>query len=268
MRVAFIGAGPGDPELITRKGARLLGEADVVVYAGSLVNPALLGLARPGTPAYDSAGMTLEEVLAVYEERRAEPGLIARLHTGDPAMYGAIQEQLDYCEASGIETEVVPGVSSVFAAAAALRRELTLPGLSQTLILTRAAGRTPVPEAERLSTLASHGATMAVFLSAGLLEGLVAELLPSYGPDAPVRVVHRASWPDERVISGTLADIAGKAAGLGGQAMILVGRVLDPGDEYERSRLYDPGFSHGRRSASRGSGSRGEAMPAKARGGP
>jgi len=249
MRVAFIGAGPGDPELLTLKGARLLSEADVVVYAGSLVNPAVLERARPGVPVYDSAGMTLAEVLAVYEEHRASPGLIARLHTGDPSMYGAIQEQLDYCAAAGIATEVVPGVSSVFAAAAALGRELTLPGVSQTLILTRAAGRTPVPEAERLAALAEHGATMAVFLSAGLVAELAAELLPAYGPDAPVRIVHRASWPDQRIIEGTLADIASKAEGLGGQAMILVGRALDPGSAYERSRLYDPGFSHGRRAA-------------------
>lgn len=251
MRVAFIGAGPGDPELITVKGARLVAEADVVIYAGSLVNPALLSGARPGIPVFDSAGMTLEEVLAVYEEHKDEAGLIARLHTGDPSMYGAIQEQLDFCAGLGIETEVVPGVSSVFAAAAALRRELTLPGVSQTLILTRAPGRTPVPEAESLSSLATHGATMAVFLSAGLVDEVVRSLEPSYGPDVPVRVVHRASWPDERVIAGRLSDIAARVAEakLRGQAMILVGPVLDPGS-YERSKLYDPGFSHGCRTGS------------------
>lgn len=251
MRVAFIGAGPGDPELITVKGARLVAGADVVVYAGSLVNPAVLSGVRPGVPVFDSAGMTLDEVLAVYDERRDEPGLIARLHTGDPSMYGAIQEQLDWCEARGIPTEVVPGVSSVFAAAAALRRELTLPGVSQTLILTRAAGRTPVPEAESLASLAAHGATMAVFLSVGLMDEVVRSLEPAYGPDAPVRVVHRASWPDERVVAGRLSDIAAKVAeaGLRGQAMILVGSVLDPGAGYDTSKLYDAGFSHGRREA-------------------
>lgn len=246
MRVAFVGAGPGDPELLTLKGKRLLEEADLVIYAGSLVNPALLNYARPGIPTYDSASMTLEEVLEVYDSRAAEEGLILRLHTGDPAVYGAIQEQLDHCAARGIPTEVVPGVSSVFAAAAALQRELTLPGLSQTVILTRAAGRTPVPEAERLASLASHGTTMAIFLSATLLEEVVAEVLPSYGAACPVRVVHRASWPDQRIIEGTLGDIGEKAAGLGGQAMILLGPVLAPSG-YDRSKLYDPDFTHGRR---------------------
>lgn len=252
MKVAIVGAGPGDPELITLKGKRYLEAADLVVYAGSLVNPALLGFARSGVPALDSAGMTLEEVLAVYADNADKEGLIVRLHTGDPSMYGAIQEQLDFCADRGIETEVVPGVSSVFAAAAAVQRELTLPGISQTLILTRAAGRTPVPEAERLPALASHGATLAIFLSATLLESVAEELRPAYGADCPVRVVHRASWPDQRIIRGTLDDIAEKADGLGGQAMILVGRTLDPDADYGRSKLYDPAFSHGRRQGTRG----------------
>lgn len=248
MRVCFVGAGPGDPELITVKGRGLLERADIVVWAGSLVNPALLERCRPDALVYDSAGMTFEEVAAVYEEHREREGLIVRLHTGDPSMYGAIQEQIDFCAARGIPTEVVPGVSSVFAAAAALKRELTLPGVSQTLILTRAAGRTPVPDGEGLAALGAHGATMAVFLSATLVGDLVRDLTPSYGADCPVRIVHRASWPDQRIIEGTLADIAGKTAGLGGQAMILVGPVLAAeGSGYARSKLYDPAFSHGRR---------------------
>lgn len=248
MKLAIVGAGPGDPELITVKGMRYLERADAVVYAGSLVNPELLSHTRPGIPIFDSAAMTLEEVLEVYREREDTEGLIVRLHTGDPSMYGAIQEQIDFCSARGMDIEVVPGVSSAFAAAAAIKRELTLPGISQTLIMTRAAGRTPVPETEELSRLAAHGATMAVFLSAGLLDEVAAGLLPSYGEGCPVRVVHRASWPDQRIIEGTLSDIARKATGLGGQAMILVGRTLDPGAAgYERSKLYDPGFAHGRR---------------------
>ena len=252
MRVAIIGAGPGDPELLTVKGARLLEEADIVVYAGSLVNPDLLRRARPGVPIFDSSGMTLEEVLSIYESNRDREGLIARLHTGDPSLYGAIQEQIDFCRDREIPIEVVPGVSSVFAAAAALKRELTLPGVSQTVILTRQEGRTPVPEAERLPKLAVHGATLAIFLSAGRVDEVVDALLPSYGAATPVRVVHKASWPDERVVSGTLADIADRVreAGFGGQSMILVGAALAPGAAgYERSKLYDPKFSHGRRDA-------------------
>ncbi len=271
MRLAIVGAGPGDPELITLKGRRLLGEADLVIYAGSLVNPALLEFRRPDAKVYDSAAMTLEEVLAIYDENAGREGLIVRLHTGDPSLYGAIQEQIDHCLARGMEVEVVPGVSSVFAAAAALKRELTLPGLGQTLILTRAAGRSSVPERESLSRLASHGATMAIFLSAGLLPELLRDLIPHYGPDCPLRMVHRASWPDERIVRTSLGEMEARLAlpggspwaenstedsggtgsisgGPTGQVMILVGPVLGaaPAD-YEKSKLYDPGFSHGRR---------------------
>lgn len=253
MRVAIVGAGPGDPELITLRGKRLIATADLIVYAGSLVNPAVLQWKKPDTTAYDSASMTLEEVCKLYDEHRDRAGLIVRLHTGDPSMYGAIQEQIDYCDQHDIEVEVVPGVSSVFAAAAALKRELTLPGISQTVILTRAAGRTPVPDEERLDRLAAHGATLAIFLSATLIESVARDLTPHYGPDAPVRIVQRASWSDERILEATLGDVAKKVheAGIRGQAMIFVGRVLDPGaDGYQRSCLYDPGFAHGRRGAS------------------
>ncbi len=245
MKVAIVGAGPGDPELITVKGRRLLEAADIIIYAGSLVNPELLAFVRLGIPIRDSSGMTLEEIVAIYAENADKDGLIVRLHTGDPSLYGAIQEQIDFCAGHDIPVEVVPGVSSVFAAAAALKRELTLPGLSQTLILTRAVGRTPVPEAEGLVKLGAHGATMAIYLSATLIAELVRELMSSYGADCPVRLVHHASWPDQKIIEGTLADIETKAAGLGGQAMILVGHVLDPSvSGYGRSRLYDPEFSH------------------------
>jgi precorrin-4/cobalt-precorrin-4 C11-methyltransferase len=252
MKVWIVGAGPGDPELITLKGRRLLEEADLVVYAGSLVNPALLEFARPGVAVFDSASMTLEEVLSLYDERKALAGSIVRLHTGDPSIYGAIQEQIDHCEAAGIPVEVVPGVSSVFAAAASLKRELTLPGVSQSLIITRAAGRTPVPEAESLASFAAHGSTMALFLSGGRLAEAARELLSAYPHDTPALIVRRASWPDETKTACRLDELAGGggivAEGQEGQVMVLLGPALGP-ESYERSRLYDPSFAHGRRGA-------------------
>jgi precorrin-4/cobalt-precorrin-4 C11-methyltransferase len=253
MKVWIVGAGPGDPELITLKGRRLIAEADLIVYAGSLVNPELLEFARPGIPIFDSASMTLEEVLAIYDEKAALEGSIVRLHTGDPSIYGAIQEQIDHCEAAGIPVEVVPGVSSVFAAAASLKREFTLPGVSQSLIITRAAGRTPVPDSESLSSFASHRASMALFLSGSLLSEAAAELLSSYPPDTPVRMVRRASWPDEESFACALSELAAGSAvfssGKEGQVMVLIGPALAATD-YDRSKLYDPGFSHGRRKGS------------------
>ncbi len=253
MKVWIVGAGPGDPELITVKGHRLIQEADVVVFAGSLVNPALLSAVQPGTPLHDSSLMTLEEICALYTRYERVDGSIVRLHSGDPSVYGAIQEQIDFCRSRCIPVEVVPGVSSVFAASAAIARELTLPGISQAVVLTRIAGRTPVPEKQRLAAFGATGATLAVFLSTQLIEQVVSELIPSCGGDMPVKVVFRASWPDQRIVEGTLADIASKifSAGFEGQAMILVGRVLDaPASSSMRSRLYDPSFSHGRREAS------------------
>jgi precorrin-4/cobalt-precorrin-4 C11-methyltransferase len=250
MKVWIVGAGPGDPELITLKGRRLLAEADLVVYAGSLVNPELLKLARPGVPAFDSASMTLEEVLSLYDERAALEGSIVRLHTGDPSIYGAIQEQIDHCESAGIPVEVVPGVSSVFAAAASLKREFTLPGVSQSLVITRMAGRTPVPDSESLASFAAHRSSMALFLSGGLLPEAARELLSSYPPDTPVRMVRRASWPDEEKLACTLAELAsgevGFPKGVEGQVMVLLGPAL-AASAYDRSKLYDPGFTHGRR---------------------
>jgi precorrin-4/cobalt-precorrin-4 C11-methyltransferase len=253
VKIYFIGAGPGDPELITVRGRRLLASADVVVYAGSLVDPAQLEWARPDAAVYDSSSMALNEMVALYEELRDRPGHIARLHTGDPSLFGATQEQIDACLELGMEVEVVPGVSSAFAAAAAIRRELTIPGLSQAVIFARAPGRTPVPQGQSPKDLAAHGATMALYLSAAQLDQLIEDLLPSYGEDCPVRLVHRASWPDQSMLAsrlGSLRDeLARSGVSFGGQLMVLVGPALEPG-RYEHSKLYDAGFTHGYREGS------------------
>ncbi len=243
--VHIVGAGPGDPELLTVKGQCYLAAADVVIYAGSLVNPALLGVCKPTAEIHDSAQLTLDEVLAIMAQAEAAGKMTVRLHTGDPAVYGAIQEQMDALRARGIAYDVVPGVSSCFAAAASLRQELTLPGVTQTVIITRGAGRTAVPERERLRALAAHGATMCIFLSISFLADVVAELQAGgYAADTPIAVVQRASWPDEKTVRGTLADICPQvqAAGIDRQAMIIVSPCL--GAEYELSRLYAPEFSH------------------------
>ncbi|MDY6268497.1 MAG: precorrin-4 C(11)-methyltransferase [Selenomonadaceae bacterium] len=250
--IHIVGAGPGDPELITMKGARLLKEADVVIYAGSLVNPKLLDLCKAGAEIHDSASMTLDEVLAVIAAAEKRGQTTVRLHTGDPSVYGAIQEQMDAFKKRGYDYDVTPGVSSCFATAAALRQEYTLPGISQTLIITRGAGRTPVPEAERLRSLAAHGATMCIYLSVSMMEDVAKELIAGgYDATTPVAIVQRASWPDEKVVRGTLADIAEKvkAEGIDRQAMIVVSRCLDA--DYDLSRLYAPEFSHGFRQASK-----------------
>lgn len=245
--VIFVGAGPGDPELITVKGSRALEKADRVIYAGSLVNPELLALCRTGTPFHDSAHLTLEEVITLMYEGTSNGETIVRLHTGDPSMYGAVKEQFDQLDKKFIPYSVIPGVSSVFAAAAAIKREFTLPEISQTLILTRMAGRTPVPEREALATLAKHQASMAIFLSVQNMGSVVEALLEGGYPDStPIAVIAKASWPDEEVLLGTLETIVGKvkAAGIRKQAQILVGDFLDPANGYARSRLYDPTFTH------------------------
>lgn len=245
MLVSFVGAGPGDPELITVKGRRLLGEADVVIYAGSLVNPELLSWTRTGAAIHNSAGMTLAEVIAVTCEAVAEGKKVVRLHTGDPSIYGAIKEQMDALSQHGIAYEVVPGVSSFLAAAAALQCEYTLPEVSQTVIVTRQEGRTPVPEREKLAALASHGSTMCIFLSVHMLDTVVAELLRGgYAEDTPIAVVQKASWPDEKILRGTLKTIVAMLgdAGIDRTAMIVVGRCLD--SAYALSRLYAPEFGH------------------------
>ena len=248
--VHIVGAGSGDPELITVKGKRLLEEADVVIYAGSLVNPALLKFCRNDAKIFDSAGMTLDEVVAVVENAEKENLTVIRLHTGDPALYGAIKEQMDAFAARNIAFDVTPGVSSFLAAAAALRAEYTLPGVSQTVIITRREGRTPMPPKESLSALASHGATMCIFLSVSMTDEVMSELKAGgYDGTTPVAVVQRASWPEEKILRGTIDDIAEKvnAAKIDRTAMIVVGRCL--GDDYELSRLYAADFSHGFRTA-------------------
>ncbi len=244
-QVHIVGAGPGDPELITRKGYRLVQEADVVIYAGSLVNPAILEACKEGCEIHNSASMSLDDVLAVIKARVAEGKTVVRLHTGDPAIYGAIQEQMDALKEMGITYDVTPGVSSFLATAAALQQEYTLPNVTQTVIITRMEGRTPMPEKEKLSMLASHGATMCIFLSVQMIDKVAAELIEGgYDKTTPVAIVVKASWPDQRIIRGTLETIADVVAeeGVIRQAMIVVSRVLDT--DYELSKLYDKGFAH------------------------
>lgn len=248
--IHFVGAGPGDAELITVKGARLLREADVVVYAGSLVDRELVRTYAPDARVFDSAGMDLEQTTSVLAQAALAGEKAVRLHTGDPSIYGAIQEQMEELDRLGIGYDVVPGVTSAFAAAAALKQELTLPEVSQTVVITRLAGRTPVPEREQLARIAGIGATLVIYLSISMIEKVVEELLSgAYQSDTPVAVVARASWPDEQVITGTLADIAAKVrdAGIGKQALIVVGDVLRARGEgmKAKSLLYDKGFTHG-----------------------
>ena len=244
--IHFIGAGPGAADLITVRGARLLGEADVIIYAGSLVNPALLDYKKEGCAVYDSAGMTLEEVLSVMEETEQAGKTTVRLHTGDPSLYGAIREQMDALDEKGIAYDVTPGVSSFSGAAAALQAEYTLPEVSQSVIITRMAGRTPVPEGEKLSKMASHGCTMVLFLSTGMLEEVEKELMEGgYSPDTPAAIVYKATWPEEKVYRCTVSTLAQTARDnhVTKTALITVGGFL--GKDYERSKLYDPTFTHG-----------------------
>lgn len=246
--VHFVGAGPGAEDLITLRGAKLLEEADQVIYAGSLVNPALLSRCRADCRILNSAEMTLEEVIAAIENSEQNGLTTVRLHTGDPSLYGAIREQMDRLDTLHIPYDVTPGVSSFCAAAASLHAEYTLPGLSQTLILTRMAGRTPVPERERLEELAKYGASMALFLSAGMLIEVQAALLQgAYAENTPAAIVYKASWPEEKILRctvGTLAKTA-EAAGISKTALVLVGDFLSA--DYERSRLYAPDFTTGYR---------------------
>lgn len=248
--VHFVGAGPGAPDLITVRGAALLGRADVVVYAGSLVNPELLGLCREGCRVHDSARMTLEEVLDVMAGAEARGEETVRLHTGDPSIYGAVREQMEGLDRLGVPYDVVPGVPSLCGAAAALREEYTVPGVSQALVVCRMAGRTPVPAGQGVAELAAHGASMAVFLSAGMPEALQEELLKgAYTEDTPAAVVYKATWPEERVARCRLGELARtvREAGATRAALVLVGGFLGEGGQ--RSRLYDPGFATGYRQA-------------------
>ena len=250
--IYFVGAGSGAPDLITVRGAELLRKADVVVYAGSLVNPALLKDCKNDCTIYNSAKMTLEEVMEVMIPAAQAGKLVVRLHTGDPCVYGAHREQMDILDTQQIPYEIVPGVSSFCGAAAALKAEYTLPDVSQTVILTRMEGRTPVPPKEKIELLAAHGATMGIFLSAGQMEQLSERLMKGgYAAETPVGIVYKATWPDEKVVRTTVGEMAraAESAGITKTALITVGNFL--GDQYERSKLYDPTFTTEFREASK-----------------
>jgi len=244
MRVYFVGAGPGDPELITVKARRLLQGCRICIYAGSLVSPDVLDFVPEDAEKYDSAYMDLEEICAIYRRAHEEDTDVVRLHSGDPSIYGAIREQMNELDKWGIEYEVVPGVSSFQASAAALCAELTAPEVAQTIILTRASGRTPVPDEQSLDLLAQTHSTLCIFLSAHKVREVAEKLSRHYGARCPAAVVYRASWPDEQIVRGILGDIAGKveSAGISKTAMIIVGNALSR--EIAASLLYDPGFSH------------------------
>lgn len=242
--VHIVGAGSGAVDLITVRGDRLLRNADVVIWAGSLVNPALLELCKPSCEIHDSAKMTLEQVIEVIKIADAQGKDVVRLHTGDPSIYGAIREQMDALAESGISYEVVPGVSSFCGGAAALQAELTLPGVSQSVIITRLEGRTPMPEGEKMPALAAHGATMVIFLSAGMLDKLQEQLMEGgYSAETPAAIVYKATWPDEKVIRCTVGTLAqrGTEEGIKLTALVFVGGIL--GEAYDRSMLYHPGFT-------------------------
>ncbi len=238
MKVYFIGAGPGDPELLTIRGRKVLEKVGYCLYAGSLVNEDILKYTRPGTRCHNTHGMGLEEQLKLIEEARESDEDVARLHTGDPSIYGAIQEQMKALDARGIDYEVIPGVSSFVAAAASLKQELTLPGVSQTVIITRIEGQTPVPAKESLKVLAQSKATLCIFLSVGQVEKVVEELLPSYGPDCPAAVVYKSTWKEEKIIRTPLSKLAEaiKREGIKKTALIIVGEVLSR--DFDRSQVY------------------------------
>lgn len=245
MKVIFVGAGPGDPDLLTRKAERLLRECTVCIYAGSLISPAILELISPAAEKHDSAGLTLPEVLDLIKGARARDLDVVRLHTGDPSIYSAIAEQIRALEQNGIDYEVIPGVSAFQAAAAALGWQLTIPEVTQSIVLTRTPGRTPMPQSESLQSFAATGATLCLFLSVHALEEHTKTLAEHYGEDCPAAVIYHASWPDQIVIQGTLSDIAGKViqAGITKTAMFIV--RSEAGEA--QSRLYAPDFEHGYR---------------------
>lgn len=243
--VHIVGAGPGAPDLITVRGKELLGRADVIIYAGSLVNPVLLEYRKAQCQVYDSAKMTLEEVIAVMAEAELKGKMTVRLHTGDPCIYGAIREQMDELEVRGIPYDVCPGVSSFCGAASALKMEYTLPQVTQSVIITRMAGRTPVPDRESIASFAAHGATMVIFLSTGMLEQLSEELIKGgYLPNTPAAIVYKATWEDEKTINCTVESLSESAGreNIKKTALILVGNAVAQ-NGYERSKLYDPVFT-------------------------
>ena len=243
--IFFLGAGPGDPDLMTVKARKVLEQADLVIYAGSLVNPELLKFAKPGAEIKNSATMELDEMVAAMAGFAKAGKVVARLHTGEPSLYGAIAEQMEELDKAGLDYEVVPGVSSAFAAAAALKCELTLPEVNQTVIFTRLEGRTGVPKKESLASLASHQTTIVIFLSIGNIDKVVEELLTGFPNTTPAAVVYKASWPEEKVVRGTLADIADKvkAEGISKTALIFVGEAI--GRQMKAySKLYNKDFKH------------------------
>ncbi len=254
MKVYIIGAGPGDPELITIKGARLVETCPVVLYTGSLVPTRVIEKASPTATVLDSSKMTLEEIISVLKDAFEKDQDVARVHTGDPSIFGSTAEQMRKLDELGIPYEIVPGVSSFTAAAAMLGKELTLPEVSQSVVITRAEGRTPMPEKERLETFASTGATLVFFLSVLHIRKIVEELIPYYGADCPVAVVQRATWPEQKIITGTLDTITAKVKEekITSTAIIFVGKVLDCHD-FADSRLYASDFSHKFRKAKRNS---------------
>jgi precorrin-4/cobalt-precorrin-4 C11-methyltransferase len=247
MKVFFVGAGPGDPELLTIKADRLLRSCRCCIYAGSLVSPGVVDLLPEGAERHDSASMSLDEIVSVFREAHSREIDVVRLHSGDPSIYGAIREQMNELDRLGIGYEVVPGISSFQAAAAALQTELTAPEVAQTIILTRTSGRTPLPPEQELDRLAQTQATLCIFLSTGQIEKVTRTLAQYYGEDCPAAVVYRASWPEQKIIEGTLDDIAAKtiSEGIKRTAMIIVGRALSR--DIPASKLYDQGFSHGYR---------------------
>ena len=252
MKVYFIGAGPGDPELLTIKAKNIIGRADIIIYAGSLVNRDILKLAARRVSAYDSSKMTLKEVLCVMRSAKSGKKVIARIHSGDTSIYSSIQEQIAWCDKEKIPYEIIPGVSSFCAGAASLKQELTLPDISQTVIITRLSGRTKVPKKEDLKTLSKIKASMVIFLSVDKIDEVVSRLSYGYKNDTPVAVVSRASWPDEKIIRGTLEEIAEKVKRekINRQALIFVGDVLKKKD-FKKSRLYDKNFAHSYRKKKR-----------------
>jgi precorrin-4/cobalt-precorrin-4 C11-methyltransferase len=242
--VNFVGAGPGAVDLITVRGMELLKKADVIIYAGSLVNPELLQYAKNTAEIYNSAVMTLEEVLDVMISACKEGKEVVRLHTGEPSIYGAVREQMDALDKEGIEYASCPGVTACFGAASSLNLEYTLPRISQTLIITRLEGKTKVPSKEKMELLAQHGSSMAIYLSAGMLDELSQELISGgYSEDTPAAIVYKATWPEEKKIVCTIRDMAEKAReqDITKTAVVLIGDAIAHGD-YDRSKLYDPEF--------------------------
>ena len=243
--IQFVGAGSGAADLITVRGKKYLEKADVIIYAGSLVNPVLLDETKGGCRIYNSAKMTLEEVLEVMFQAEKEGKMTVRLHTGDPCLYGAIREQMDVLDERGIAYDYCPGVSSFSGAASALNLEYTLPGVSQSVVITRMAGRTPVPEKESIESFAAHHATMVVFLSAGMLDELSGRLIAGgYAPDTPAAIVYKATWEDEKSFVCTVETLAqtAKENNITKTALMIIGDVVAH-HSYERSKLYDPGFT-------------------------